>query len=152
MTRASAVLLLAALALAGCGGDGERKGGGTGLIWDGEPRLVLPERLPEDRIVTGVVRNDSLRPVRVEARDVRLVDRDGREVPGNVVFTNGYVHGLYPPAREPELPDRELQRLGRRASLTPGKTVPLTVSWRERRGADPPVAIDWGEGTLPLPD
>ena len=152
MTRASALVLLAAVALAGCGGDGERRGSGQGLIWDAEPSLVVPERLPDDRIVTGVVRNDSLRALRVEAKDLRLVDAEGRRIPGSAVFTNGYLHGLYPRAREPQLSDAELQRLGRRASLTPGKTVPLTVSWREKKGAGPPVAIDWGAGTLPLPD
>lgn len=148
--------LLLALALAcaigGCGGgDGGGSKAGGELIWDKKPSLIVPKTLPNDRIVIGVVRNDSLRKVQVDSKELRLVDGTGRQVPGSAVFLNGYLHGLFPPTREPQLSEQELERIGRRARLTPGKTVPLTVSWREKKGQRSPVRIDWGAGTLPLP-
>jgi hypothetical protein len=65
----------------------------------------------------------------------------------------GYIHQLYPPTRPPEggLPESELERTGRKVRLEPGKTAPLSISWRVPPGEDAPVQIDYGSGWLPIP-
>ena len=150
--RRGALAVALLFAIGGCGGgDGGGSQAGGSLIWDKKPKLFVPKTLPNDRIVQGIVRNDSLRRIQVDAKDLRLVDSKGRRVPGSAVFLAGYLHGLFPPTREPQLSEQELERIGRRAKLTPGKTVPLTVSWREKKGTASPVRIEWGDGALPLP-
>jgi hypothetical protein len=102
--------------------------------------------------VRGRVRNDSLRRVNLAAKDLRLVADDGSTVEGSAVFLDTFLHGLYPPTREPrDVSESELRRTGRLARIEPGKSVPLTVSWRLREGADRPVRIEYGGGSLPLP-
>jgi hypothetical protein len=142
---------LAALASLGCGGgDGEARGD---LVWVGEPRVVRQETLPRDRVLVGIVRNDSLRRLTVEAADVRALDEDGRALRGQATFIRGYVHPLYPPTRPPPggLPDEELLRLGRVVRLEPGRRTRLSVAWRLAPGAKRPVRIDYGVGSLPIP-
>jgi hypothetical protein len=143
----SALALL--VAAGGCGGDDEGEGGGD-LAWRGSPRVVVPPQLPGDRILRGTVVNDSLRPVDISAKDVRVVDADGERLDATVLFLSSFVRSLEPYNRGPvELPDDELVRLGRKVSVKPGKTAPLTVSWREREGRA--VAIEYGPGSLPVP-
>ncbi len=145
------VLVLGMLALVSCGEEGERAGA---LAWEGEPRLITPSSLPDDRILTGSVKNESLEVVELSAGEITLEDAEGDPVEGSAVFLSGYAHGLYPPTREPEsLPDTELERTGRKLSLAPNEDpVPLTVSWRQPAGSDPPVAIRYqGQGSLPIP-
>jgi hypothetical protein len=140
---------LALLALGGCGGGDED--GGT-LVWVGEPKITTPARLPDDRVLSGMVKNDSLRPVEVVAKEVRLIDAAGRRVSGNVVFLQAFVRGIYPPARAPaELPEAEARRTGLKATVEPGKTIPVTAAWRQRPGSPPPVRVDYGAGSLPIP-
>jgi hypothetical protein len=145
------VAALAAVAPLACGGDGDE---GTGaLVWVKQPTLVRQETLPRDRVLVGVVRNDSLRRMTLEARNVRALDEDGKALKGNATFIRGYVHPLYPPTRPPAggLPDSELIRLGRVVRLDPGKRTHLSVAWRLRSGGNPPVRIDYGLGWLPIP-
>jgi hypothetical protein len=100
------------------------------------------------------VQNRSLEPLELSAqRDLRLVDRDGDRVPGSAIFLEGFAHGLYPSTRPPPggVPEAELRRIGRKARIEPGKSAPLTVSWRQRPGSDPPVRINYGRGSLPVP-
>lgn len=155
--RALAALSLAALPIlaAACGGDDGDAGGGAAapaLVWESPPELVSSPTLPDDRILTGRVENDSLRPVEVDAEDVRLVDGDGDRVDGEAIFLAGFGHALLPPEREPEeVPEFERRRTGRSARLEPGDAVPLTVSWRRADGDGAPVRIDYGSGSLPLP-
>jgi hypothetical protein len=149
---AGALIAAAALAAAGCGGSGGGVAGdGSGpLTWAGEPLLFTPETLPGDRIVTGRLRNDSVRRVRVDLPDVRALARDGREVPATPVFLQTFGKSLFSPGRGPEqLPDSELLRTGRIAYLRPGEEVPFTVAWRAADGD--PAVIDYGDGSLPLP-
>jgi len=84
--------------------------------------------------------------------DIRLLDAEGKRVPASVIFLRTYVHGLYPPSREPgRLPEQELRRTGRKAVIGPGESAPLTAAWRQRRGADPPVRVDYRAGSLRIP-
>jgi hypothetical protein len=145
----AAVVVIALLTLAGCGGD---ENGANPLAWKEDPDLVVPPRLPGDRILSGEVTNGSLDRVEIDAKDIRLLDRDGRRVEGTATFLGSYVHSIYPPTRGPTpFPEGERQRLGQVARLEPGKSAPLTVSWHEPKGPRTPVRIDYGKGSLPIP-
>jgi hypothetical protein len=145
-----AVLLIGAVLLTGCGGGGD--GGSDGLRWATDPRIFTPENLPRDRILSGRVRNDSLRRVELTAKALTLRDADGRRVEGTAVFLAGFGRGLYPPTREPDpLPESELLRTGRKARIDPGKAVPVTISWRVPPSGEKPVRVDHGGGSLPIP-
>ena len=144
------VVALAALAPLACGGGG----GDTGdLVWDGEPSIVRQETLPRDRVLNGFVRNDSLRRITIEAKDVRAVDEDGNALRGQATFIRAYIHPLYPPTRPPPggLPDSERIRLGQLVRLEPGKKTHLSVAWRLAPGDKPPVRVDYGFGSLSIP-
>ena len=153
MRRALAALIAAAaLAAAGCGGGSDSVAGdGSGpLKWAGEPKLFTPENLPEDRILTGVLRNESLRRVRVDLPDVRVLARDGGKVAATPVFLNTFGKTLWSPGRGPEqMPESELLRTGRIAFLKPGEEVPFTVSWHAADGE--PAVVDYGGGSLQVP-
>jgi hypothetical protein len=140
-----AAFALTAVPLA-CSEDG---GVGVGdLVWEKGPRVYRQATLPRDRVLVGTVRNDSLRPIKVAATDVRAVDEDGAALRGNATFVRGYIHALYPPTRPPEggLPESELERTGRELRLQPGKTAQLSVAWRLSPGEAAPVRIDYGTG------
>ena len=153
MRRLAAPALLAAAALlAGCGGsDGQVSGKGSGpLKWAEEPLLFTPDTLPGDRILTGWLRNDSVRRVRVNLPDVRAFARDGDRVAASPVFLNTFGKSLWSPGRGPEvMPDSELVRTGRIAFLKPGEKVPFTVAWHAKDGT--PVVVDYGAGSLRVP-
>ena len=146
-----ATFALGAASPIGCGGDED--GGSGDLVWAKRPQVYRQPTLPRDRVLVGAVRNDSLRRVEVDAADVRAVDGDGNALRANATFVRGYIHPLYPPTRPPEggLPESELERIGRKLRLEPGKTAPLSIAWRVARGADAPVQIDYGSGLLPIP-
>jgi len=136
-------------AAVGCGGGG---GDAGPLRWKGKPRVFEPKGLPRDRVLSGRVSNESLRRVDLSAGDLALRDEQGRRVPGSATFLYAFVHGLYPPTREPKrLPDAELLRTGRIARILPGKSVPLTVSWRGQPDRGRPVRLDYGRGSLEIP-
>jgi hypothetical protein len=154
--RVRALVLAAALALTAglplaCSDD---DGMGVGdLVWIKPPKVYREATLPRDRILVGTIRNDSLRPIKVAASDVRAVDGDGDALRGNATFIRGYIHALYPPTRPPPggLPESELERTGRELRLQPGKTAPLSVAWRLTVGGEGPVRVDYGPGWLPIP-
>lgn len=148
MTRALAACA-AGLALAGCGG-GDDDGAGA-LRWEGEPRVAAPETLPDERVLSGRVTNDSLDPVDLEAADFRLVDGDGERVPGQVAFLTGYVLPPEPRNRGPvELPDRERRRLGQVVRIEPGTAAPISIAWRIEGGREP-TRVEYRGGSLALP-
>ena len=155
MRRAATGAVLACLVVvlaAGCGGGGGLKGAGQ-LSWEKAPTVVHPPALPADQIVSGMVRNDSFRDLRLKASKVKLLDEAGHQVPGVTVFLNAYLHGLYPPARGPfPRPEAEQVRIGMLARVKPGAKLPFTVAWRLPPGSKPPVKIDYGLGWLPTPD
>jgi hypothetical protein len=144
--------LVAAAALAGCGGSGGHVSGtGSGpLKWAEEPLLFTPDTLPGDRILTGYLRNESVRRVRVNLPDVRVLARNGDIVAASPVFLNTFGKSLWSPGRGPEqIPDSELVRTGRIAFLKPGEQIPFTVAWHAKDGA--PAVVDYGAGSLRVP-
>jgi hypothetical protein len=146
----AAIALVAAVPVA-CGG-GEDTGTG-GLVWAKRPQVYRQPTLPRDRVLVGTVRNDSFERVTIDAADVRAVDADGEPLRGNATFVRGYIHPLYPPTPPPAggVPEAELERIGRRLRLEPGKTAPLSIAWRVAPGQKRPVRIDYGTGWLPVP-
>jgi len=143
---AALALTLTVAALAGCGGA---SAGSGDLAWKGDPRVFVPETLPEDRILQGEVVNDSLREVPLVASELTLRDAEGDEVPGSAVFLAQFGRTFYDVTRTP-LPPNERTRLGRDVRLRPGDAAPLTVSWHAEDGR--PIAVDYGTGSLPIPD
>ena len=145
-----AALALAVVAIAGCGGGDDEAREGEGLVWQGQPQSVRQETLPDDRILSGHVSNKGAEPVELEAAAIRVIDGDGRALPGNAVFLQTYLHRLDPPTRERQMSEEERRRTGLAARIEPDGSVPLTVAWRERGGRRA-VRVDYGEGSLPVP-
>jgi hypothetical protein len=134
-----AAAALAAAALGACGGSGNRAAAtpdGVGPIaWAKTPQLVVTPGLPNDRILVGRIRNDSLRTVSLKSKQIRVL-ADEREVFGFGRFVNTFVHGNYPVELQPgaDQPAPATRRLGYTLKLRPGKTAPLLVTWRLKKG------------------
>jgi hypothetical protein len=148
--RAALAAALAALAAAGCGGERGATGGGSGpLVWTAPPVVFTPETLPGERILTGQLRNEGLRRLRVDLPDLRIRDAAGEAVAAQPIFLQTFGKSLWSPTREPDrLPETELVRTGRIAWLDPGETVPFTIAWREPAA---PARIEYDGGWVPLP-
>ena len=129
------------------GGDEEL--GKGGLVWKQKPRVYRNAALPDDRVVRGVVRNDSLRVMMITARDLRVRTATGDEMESAVVFAPTFIRGVFPENRGSAMPESEQLRIGLRARIEPGKAVPITVSWREH--GHHASLVDYGAGSLPLP-
>ena len=127
--------------------------GGTGnLTWAGKPNVFRSGK-PTDRVLTGRIENASLRDLRLDVDDARLLDADGDEVQSTVRFLEAFVHGLWSWSQAPsQLTEFERRRLGQLVTIKPGGTAPLALSWRVPAGGDPPARVDFGGGvTLDLP-
>jgi hypothetical protein len=146
---ASAPLFASGVAPVSAPGDSAR----GGVTWDGNPELIAPPELPDDRVLAGRLRNTSSVPVRLEGFSAVLRDDAGRAVEGGVSFARGFSHGLYGPGVSPKepMPDFLTTRLGMVAVVGPGESVPVTVSWRRGAGNGSPVSADLGGATLALP-
>ncbi|UGS34052.1 hypothetical protein [Capillimicrobium parvum] len=131
-------------------------GGDAGpLRWSGPVVSFTHPTLPTDHIVSGRLRDTSMRPMRVVARrDIRVVDVHGRDLPASAVFTQTFGHGLFDPTRLPEarLPERELMRIGDVGRFQPGDELPVTVSWRDEHGSAPAARIAYPGGSLAIPE
>lgn len=159
--RAAAVACcVAAAVLGGCSSDrsatrGNDRSSAAGLgklVWDVPPKVYTPDTLPNDRILSGQVRNDSLRGVQLTAKsDLKLVDKSGRDVTHTALFAAGYSRDIYPPRDRHQLPEKDAERLGYKAKLRPGDSRPLTVSWRQGHGRRTPVRIELPSNSLDLP-
>jgi hypothetical protein len=147
-----AILIVVAVAALALRDGGARDESAGDLAWGRSPRVFNPERLPRDRVLSARLRNDSLRSIRLSVDDLRLEDANGRTVDSTAVFLDSFVHGLYPPTRQPaQISESELRRTGRLAVLRPGDSVPLTVAWRRVEDAGAPARLDYGRGSLALP-
>lgn len=150
MTARQCSAALVVVALAGGCGEGSGEPGTSSLRWDGAPRLLEPPTTESDRILQGVLRNDSSSAIELEADAVELRDARGRRVDGTAVFLTGYVRPGESQNRGPaELSRQESERLGKRVRIAPGGQVPVVVSWRTRDGR--PVAIRYPGGSLRVP-
>lgn len=143
---------LCALAAAGCGGGGD-DGRSTGPIaWKGEPEAFRSQAHSGDRVLVGMVENDSLEPVRLDASKLEVRDSGGKVLRSNGQYIPTFAHGLYGGFQKPRrLPADELRRLGLVISLEPGATAPLSLAWRLEPGSGEPAVVDYGRGTLVLP-
>ena len=141
------VAVVLAIAIAACGG-GDARGSGD-LVWEKAPRVYRNSELPDDRVLRGVVRNDSLKVVTLTARDLAVRAGGGDEMESAAVFAPTFIRGVFPQNRGDAIPENEQLRIGMRARIEPGQTVPITVSWRERQ--ESAALVDYGTGSLPLP-
>jgi hypothetical protein len=152
LVAAGALLTVVAIVALALRQGGESDQGAGDLAWGSNPRVFTPERLPQDRILSATLRNDSLRRIRLSADDLGLEDASGRPIDATAVFLDSFVHGLYPPTRQPrQVSEGELRRTGRLAVIAPGESIPVTVAWRRAPGVEPPLRLEYGTGTLPLP-
>jgi len=152
---AATLLLLAGvggLLLAGDRNPGPRAATATApLQWKSKPSLVLVPSLPRDRILTGSVRNASLRAVDLESDRVQIIDAAGRRLKATARFAQHFSHGLYPWSMHVTGSKFERRRIGEIATIRPGEDVPLTLSWRVPAGGSEPVEARFDGGRLALP-
>jgi hypothetical protein len=154
---AAAVLLAAvtgALLLVGKSGEADNASATAGtvrLAWKDTPLLIRVPELPRDRIVSGRVRNTSLRPVDLDAERIEIFDADGHRLRSTARFLQGFVHGLYPASMHVKGSKFERTRLGKIATVKPGQELPLTLSWRVAPGGSEPVEVRFDGGRLALP-
>jgi hypothetical protein len=144
---ATFAVIAAVAAVAGHGRDGQR--GSGDLVWTEQPHVYRNAVLPNDRILRGVVRNDSVRVVTLTARDLNVRTGDGGELESAAIFAPTFIRGVFPLNRADGIPENEQLRIGLRVRLDPGKTAPVTVSWRERD--ERASLVDYGTGSLPVP-
>ena len=130
-------------------GEDARLGGGD-LVWQEKPHVYRAAGLPDDRILRGVVRNDSLRVMSVTARDLDVLDAGGDELESATIFAPTFIRGVFPQNRGDGIPENEQLRIGMRARIEPGKSVPITVSWRVT--GEHAARVDYGTGSLPIPE
>ena len=100
------------------------------------------ETLPRDRVLNGFVRNDSLRRITIEAKDVRAVDEDGNALqrPGDLHPRATSIRSTRRRARRPAgCPIRSGSGSASCVRLEPGKKTHLSVAWRLAPGDKPPV-------------
>jgi hypothetical protein len=148
------------LLLAGVGGlllVGERDGATQAatddaqLQWKAKPNLILVPSMPRDRILSGNVRNASLRAVDLETARVQILDAAGHRLKATALFSQHFSHGLYPWSMHVKGSKFERRRTGKIATIKPGQDVPLTLSWRVAAGGSEPVEVRFDGGTLALP-
>ena len=137
---------------------GERDGGTTQaatdtaqLQWKEKPSLILVPELPRDRILTGQLRNASLRAVDLDTERVQILDAAGHACAPPRCSPSSFSHGLYPWSMNVKGSKFERRRTGKIATIKPGQAVPLTLSWRVPQGGSEPVEVRFDGGTLALP-
>lgn len=153
MRRALTALAAAAVtAAAGCGGgnDAPKR---EGLSWDGTPKVFRAKNLPDDRVVIARVRNTGTKTLHLVASELKVRDADGRALESSAAFTTNYAHGLFGMVDPPkQLPAAELVRLGKVAYIPAGASLPFYAAWRLKPDTKEPVTIDYGKGTLAVPE
>jgi hypothetical protein len=121
------------------------------LAWRDAPQLIRVAALPDDRILTGHVRNTSLRPVDVSVDRIEIVDSRGKRLKSTARFLQAFAHGLYPSSMNFKGGKFERTRLGQIATIKPGQALPLTLSWRLTAATTQPLKVRFGGGSLALP-
>ena len=121
------------------------------LQWKAKPSLILVPSMPRDRILSGNVRNASLRPVDLETDRVQILDAAGHRLKATALFAHHFSHGLYPWSMHVKGSKFERRRIGESATIKPGQAVPLTLSWRVPEGGSQPVEVRFDGGSLDLP-
>ena len=121
------------------------------LQWKAKPTVILVPSLPRDRILTGELRNASLRPVDLDTERVAILDAKGHRLRSTAKFTQHFSHGLYPWSWHVRGGKSERTRIGKIATIKPGQAVPLTLSWRVPEGGSEPVEVRFDGGSLSLP-
>ena len=123
------------------------------IAWDGKPLVLRNPNLPRDTIVSGRIIDKGLNGVKIHAKQVRVEDGRGNRVMAAATFLQAFAHRLYPPDRPPPggLTEYELERIGFLRRIPPGKTAPLTVSWRLKPGQAAPKEIIFDGAVLPVP-
>lgn len=144
---AIATALILVVAVAGHGGE-PRLGSGD-LVWEQQPHIYRNAALPDDRVLRGVIKNDSPKVVTLTARDLTVRASGGGELESAAIFAPTFIRGVFPQNRGEGIPENEQLRIGLRVRLEPGKSAPITVSWREHD--ERPSLVDYGTGSLPLP-
>ena len=106
----------------GCGGE-------ASVAWKGQPRSGPVEG---GQMLFGTLLNRSGRPLRLRAADVRVLDRNGRELSAAAAFAGGYNAGIALRGFGGEMFAAATAGAsdGAKAALGPGATVPLSVSWK----------------------
>jgi hypothetical protein len=120
MRRVAALAAVrAALAAAGCGGGGA-------VAWDGHPRSGP---VAGGQLLFGRVVNRSDRPLRLRAGEVRVLDAAGRALPASAAFSGGFNPAIALRGYGAEMFASATAGVGGTATLAPGATAPLSVSW-----------------------
>lgn len=150
--RPARALVLASL-LAGCGEPAEPQGSGP-LQWKEEPVLtVAAPTLPDDRILAGTVVHSGFKEeLQLDAAKLEVRDANGEKLESFALYSHTYAHGLYGASEAPDGPvGEDRRRLGYIRKVRVREQAPLTVAYRLKPGTRPPLTIDYGEGSLPVP-
>lgn len=157
MSRALAALVTVGLLAVGCGESDSQKNKGSvpgssavTLRWETPPTITTPDTLPNDRVLAGVVKNDSSVAFAVDRDAVKLVDRSGRPVFAATRFSNGFGRDIYPPRYGRNLPEADRLRLGLRTKVPPGGSTPVTIAWRVKDPSRAPVRVEFGAEKLDI--
>jgi hypothetical protein len=145
-----AVLAVLTLGAAGCGGEDRR----APLTWQGKPQVFRLRSLPRDRVVIARVRNTTDKTLHLVASKLVVRDADGHALNGSSAgFTTTFTHGLFGAYQQPDrVPPAELLRLGKAVYIPAGASVPFYAAWRLAPGTPRPIRIDYGPGTIEVPD
>ena len=149
--RRLVLVLAAGVLLAGCGG-GDKKDGQ--LSWVGKPNVFKARSLPNDRVVIARVKNTGDKTLHLVGAKLVVRDADGRKLDATAAFNTTFAHGLYGALQQPAggPPAAELARLGKAIYLPAGGSVPFYAAWRLKPGTKEPVRIDYGTGSLAVPE
>ena len=146
-----AAVVILVIALSGSGGGGLSPS--SALAWDSAPKVIRPADLQHDRVAYGTIRNNSLRPVKISAADLEVLDANQRPVRHSARFIASFAHGLYGAFQQPDvMPELEQLRLGYLAKLNPGQESPLLVSAHLNKGSELPLRVYYkGSPVLDIP-
>ncbi len=117
---------------------------GAAVAWKGHPRSGPVEG---GQMLFGTLVNRSHKPLRLRAADVRVLDGNGHALPAAAAFSSGYDASIALRGFGSEMFASAVvgAASGADAVVTPGDTLPLSVSWKGRA-----VAVRVAGSALPL--